>query len=319
MDQHTHGTRRAVLAVSLFLAAALLPLALSPAARAEGEVTRFETPAAALQAVVAALEKGDRAAMTAIFGPDLEDIAQDDRDPAVQAARKAFVEAAKAETRFEARGGKDRVVAILGPQAWPFPIPLVKEEGGWRFDTAAGKDEVYARRIGANELTAIDLCKEYVAAQVAYASKDRDGDEVREYAQKFLSTPGTRDGLYWPADTSKGEEESPFGPLVQPFEDFVKAREAGATPAPFHGYVWRILLGQGANAPGGAHSYLINGNMLAGFALVGVPAQYRETGVMTFLVSNHGTIYQKDLGEKSLETAKAMETFDPDDTWTEIE
>jgi hypothetical protein len=272
-----------------------------------------------MEAVVAAIEKGDKAAMTALFGPDLEDLAQDDRDPAVQSARKAFVEAARAKTVFSPQGGPDRVIAVLGPQSWPFPIPLVKGDGGWRFDTAAGKDEIFARRIGTNELTAIEVLKEYVAAQVEYATKDRDGDQVREYAQSLLSAPGTHDGLYWPADVSQGEEESPLGPLVEPYEAYVQAREAGTPPIPFHGYVWRILKAQGASAPGGAHSYLINGNMIAGFALVGVPAQYRQTGVMTFLVSHHGTIYQKDLGEGSLDAVKAMEAFDPDGTWTEVD
>ncbi|MFV1959416.1 MAG: DUF2950 family protein, partial [Planctomycetota bacterium] len=221
--------------------------------------------------------------------------------------------------RLVFEGSEEKKTLVIGPKAWPLPVPLVRrKDGTWCFDAAQGREEMRIRRIGRNELRAIDLCKAYLAAQVEYASKDRDGDELAEFAQRLVSRPGRRDGLYWPADPEKGEEFSPVGPLIASLVTDAPKLGGDKDAAPFGGYYWKILTGQGSHAPGGAHSYVINGNMIAGCALVGVPAKHGETGMMTFLVSNHGKIYQKDLGAKSLETAKAMKVFDPDDTWTVV-
>ena len=195
----------------------------------------------------------------------------------------------------------------------------VRKEGEtWRFDTAAGKEELLNRRIGKNELNAIQLCHAYVEAQREYASQDWDGDGVLEYAQRIVSTKGKWDGLYWEA--AEDEVKSPLGPLV------AKAVLEGYTPkgpgdkrAPYHGYYYKILKAQGKNAPGGAYSYIINGHMVAGFALVAYPAEYGSSGIITFTVNQRGIVYQKDLGKKTREIAEAMNTFDPDKTWQKVD
>ena len=238
---------------------------------------------------------------------------QSGRDPQVQKDRAAFVAAAGKKLTFEEKDGK--VTLVVGTEEWPFPVPLVQSGAKWHFDAVEGREEILARRIGRNELVAIRVCRDYAAAQVEYASKDRDGDKVREYAQHLISTAGTHDGLWWPA--VEGGEASPLATELAPYREYL-ANPSGV-PVPFNGYFWRILTAQGEHAPGGAYSYVINGNMIAGFALIGVPAVYRNTGVMTLVVSNHGTIYQKDLGPTTLEAAKAITTFDPDETWSEVE
>jgi hypothetical protein len=205
----------------------------------------------------------------------------------------------------------DRAVVLIGPDAWPFPIPLVRSGTDWRFHTAEGIEEIVNRRIGANELTTIAACRFYLAAQRQYASKIRDASGVRKFAQRLVSTSGKQDGLYWDPAVANGEE-SPFGPNIAEF--LRSGRKAGE---PYHGYYYRILTRQGATVPGGRYSYVINGNMIAGFALVAFPAEYGNTGVMTFLVSHHGKVYQKDLGARTVEIAKAMQEYNPDATWTE--
>ena len=203
------------------------------------------------------------------------------------------------------------------PTAGPFPFPWSKQDGQWLFDVEAGKEEILNRRIGANELGAIQVCRAYVQAQREYASADRNGDEVLEYAQHLRSTPGAHDGLYW--STRTGDELSPLGPLV------AQARGEGYRQqtkiltdeqSPYHGYYFRILTRQGKHAPGGKYNYIINGHMIAGFALVAWPAEWGNTGVMTFIVNQRGKVYQKNLGPKTPSIAKAMTTYDPDTTWT---
>ena len=182
---------------------------------------------------------------------------------------------------------------LIGDQAWPFPIPLVKDKEAWRFATEEGADEIVNRRIGGNERNAIVVLRAYIDAQRQYASRDRDGDGVLQYALKLGSTPGRHDGLYWPADAAKGEEPSPFGPLVAESAAYLKGHKEGDA---YRGYHFRILTRQGKHAPGGAYSYVINGRMIAGFAMVAYPARYGDSGVMTFIVSNNGRIYERDLG-----------------------
>jgi hypothetical protein len=208
--------------------------------------------------------------------------------------------------------GNDRQVLLIGEQAWPLPIPLVREQGAWRFATEQGIDEIVNRRIGANERNAITVLRAYLDAQKEYAARDRNGDGVLQYAQKLASAPGKHDGLYWAADDNKGEEASPFGPLVAQSAGYLKGHVAGD---PYRGYHFRILTRQGKSAPGGAYNYVINGRMIAGFAMVGYPDAYGESGVMTFIVSNSGRIYQKNLGRATTKLAAAMTAYNPDATW----
>jgi hypothetical protein len=208
----------------------------------------------------------------------------------------------------------------LGADGWPFPIPLVKQNGRWWFDTAAGSEEILDRRIGRDEMGAIAVCQAYVAAQREYAGQDRVGDGVLGYAQFLRSTPGRHDGLFWPAQP--GEELSPLGPLIA--QARVEGYHHSASMlndelAPYHGYYFRILTRQGKHAPGGRYNYVINGRMIAGFALVAWPAVWGNTGVMTFVVNQQGQVYQKNLGPKTAQLAKNITTYDPDDSWTPAE
>jgi hypothetical protein len=213
-----------------------------------------------------------------------------------------------------APGENGAMIVLIGREAWPMPVPLVEEAAGWRYDTAAGLEELDDRRIGRNELAAIELGRTYAEAQLAYAALDRDGDQVLEYAQRLASTEGTRDGLYWPP--GEDGEVSPLGPLVAAADDYLKEfRKAGE---PYHGYYFKILKEQGANPPGGAYGYVINGNMISGFALVGWPAACGRSGVMTFVVSHQGKVYEKDLGPDTAKLAEAMTAYDPDATWSEV-
>jgi hypothetical protein len=286
------------------------PAAAAPAAQPAPKT--FASKEEAAKALIEAAEKNDDAALTALAGGGAADVVQSGRDPEVAKDRAAFAAAAKKKLTFEQRDGD--VVLVVGDEEWPFPIPLVEEDGKWSFDAEEGRQEILARRIGGNELHAIKACRAFVAAQVEYASKDRDGDKVREFAMRLISTPGQKNGLYWPS--APGEDASPLADEMAPYTAYVADPARG--PAPFHGYYWRILTAQGAHAPGGAHSYVINGNMIAGCALVAVPAVYRNTGVMTLIVSHHGTVYQRDLGAGTLEVARCIEAFDPDPSWTEV-
>jgi hypothetical protein len=210
------------------------------------------------------------------------------------------------------------VTLEIGADGWPFPIPLIKKDGQWFFDTAAGKEEILARRIGMDETGAMNVCNAYVEAQREYASQDRLGDGVLAYAQFLRSTPGTHDGLFWPTN-QPGEELSPLGPLVAQarVEGYQRtAKMLNDEQAPYHGYYFKILTRQGKPAPGGKYNYIINGRMIAGFALVAWPAEWGNTGVMTFIVNQQGSVYQKNLGPKTVKIAKAITTYDPDDTWT---
>jgi hypothetical protein len=275
---------------------------------------RFTSPEKAVAALVAATKAGDRAAVDTIFGPDVKDLLSGDpRQDAIE-----FAAFAKSIGKFAhlAKRADDRYVLDIGGQNWPLPIPLVKSDGSWFFDTLAGKDEILSRRIGEDELTVIGVCHTYVQAQREYASEDRDGSGVLKFASKLKSSEGKKDGLYWPAGPD--EEKSPFGPLV------AEARAEGygpkdGKPEPFHGYRFKVLTGQGPSAPGGAFSYTINGNMIAGFALVAYPAHWGESGVMTFIVNQWGRVYERNLGENSAEIAAEMTDFDPDSDWNPVE
>jgi len=285
-----------------------------PLAAAAAPQETFATPEAAVEALMAALKADTDSAMLAIFGEEHKDLIVSS-DRAATSATRAKILAAMQTLRVLQEPGPDRRVLVIGDQAWPVPIPLVRAGDRWRFATEEGEDELINRRIGGNERSAIYVLNAYIDAQRAYAARDRDGDGVLQYAQKLASTAGKHDGLYWPADAAKGEEASPFGPLIAESADYLKGRVAGD---PYRGYHFRILTRQGKSAPGGAYSYVINGRMIAGFALVAYPAEYGKGGVMTFIVSHNGKVYEKDLGRNSAQIGAKMTTFDPGAGWKEV-
>jgi hypothetical protein len=285
-----------------------------PVVAAGAEQKTFATPDEAVDALLAALKADDDAALVAIFG-DAHKTLIITPDRAANSANRAKAVAAMQTYRLLEEPTKDRRVLLIGDQAWPLPIPLVRVGERWRFATEEGEDEIVNRRIGANERSAIKVLRAYLDAQKDYAERDRNGDGVLQYAQRLGSTPGKHDGLYWPADAAKGEEASPFGPLVAESAAYLKGHHSGD---PYRGYHFRILTRQGKSAPGGAYSYVINGRMIAGFAMVAYPAQYGESGVMTFIVSHNGKVFEKDLGQNSAETGAKMTTFDPGAGWKEV-
>ncbi len=273
----------------------------------------FETPDAAVRALVERLEADDDAGLGELFGKEFEKLANPDE---VQGrAERATVLDALNEMYTLNDLSDGRKELIVGEAAWPFPIPLENDEGLWRFDTAAGVQEILNRRVGRNELGAIESLNAYVDAQIEYAGEDHDGDQVLEYAQRVLSTPGQRDGLYWKVDPNSGEPPSPLDWFVVESEIDIENREAGS---PFMGYHFKVLTRQGDHVPGGRYDYVINGNMIAGFAMVAYPVEYGNTGVMTFVVNHQGVIRQKDLGEFADLVAGAMEVYNPDGSWSEV-
>lgn len=274
----------------------------------------FETAEAAAARLVAAYEKNDDNSFKSLMGPGNDDIVQDGRDPTVRTYRAAIAAAAQEKLLLE-KQADGRILLVVGSNGYPLPLSLVSTAGKWRVDAAAGRQELLARRIGENEIDAICIALSYADAQVAYAAQDRNDDGVKEYAQLLASTPGQRDGLYW--DAAEAGEQSPAGPGLTPL---VEARQPeGSAQPPYGGYYWRVLTAQGPSAPGGEYSYVINGRMIAGFALLAVPASYRTTGVASFLVSNHGKVYEADLGPDTLEIASKIEVFNPDDSWQPVD
>jgi Protein of unknown function (DUF2950) len=279
----------------------------------QGAERLFPTPEEAVAALVQAVQNGDRPTVAAIVGPEFAELIEGQGAEANAADRERFLEAARRATVLRP-DGDDRRTLEVGLEAWPLPAPLVREAGGWRFDGAEGVEAVKDRIVGRNELEAIRVLRAYVDAQVAYASEDRDGDAVLAYAQRLASTPGAHDGLYWPV--AGAEEPSPFGPFlaaagVQP--------ESRDPVTPYYGYFFRIMTRQGDNAPGGAYDYIINGNMIAGFAMVAWPAIYGESGVMTFVVNQSGTVLERDMGSETDEIGPKMLTYNPDAGWLPVE
>ena len=273
----------------------------------------YNTPQAAVDALVAAAKADDEKAALAVFGKAGEDIISSGDKVSDDAIRKRFVESYDAKHQI-AMDGDAKATLVIGQNDYPFPVPLVRKAGLWSFDTEAGRREVLVRRIGRNELNAIQTSLAYVDAQDEYAAKDR-GAGVGVYAQRFVSEPDKKNGLYWP--TAAGEEESPLGELFAAASK--QGYRAGEGRTPYHGYYYKILTKQGPAAPGGAHDYVVNGKMIGGFALVAYPAEYRNSGVMTFLVNYDGTVYQKDLGRDTTALAEEMTTYNPDKTWTKAD
>lgn len=287
------------------------------AAAAPPAQKRFPTAEDAAKAFVEAVKSRDTRAMLAILGSDAKPLIASGDPVRDRQTRERFVQAF-AEASRVAGEGEDRAVFILGKDEWPFPIPLVKEAGGWRFDTAAGRDEIVNRRVGQNELSTIQVCLAYVDAQREYYRRNPAGGNLLEYAQKFASATGKRDGLYW--ETKPGEAPSPLGSLVARArgEGYARGGQTGGAPTPYWGYYYRIIKEQGTAAPGGAYEYMVRGHMIGGFALVAFPAEYGVSGVMTFMVNHDGVVYQKDLGPRTASIAKGITKFNPDDTWKKV-
>ena len=294
----------------LVLTAAICDLCYS----AEMKQKSFSSAADAVKAAVAAAKSNDDKELLAIFGPQAKDLISSGDAVADKQRRAQFLKAYDEKNRLVAEG--ENTIVVIGKDEWPFPIPLVKKGDSWIFDTAKGREEILNRRIGENELYTIQSLLAVVDAQREYAMKDRDKNGLLEYAQKFVSDPGKRNGLYWEAKTD--EPQSPLGPIMtQARSEGYKKQESGGPP-PYHGYYYKILKAQGKNAPGGAYSYLVKGKMIGGFALVAYPAQYGNSGVMTFIVNHDGKVFQKNLGKNTAAVAAAMKEYNPDKTWAEV-
>jgi len=284
----------------------------APASSAVKQRT-FASLEEAASALVDALRTGDPKALLAVLGAHGKELISSGDPVADRRYRERFVTEYDEEHRFEGGGGK--VVLSVGHEDFPFAIPLVPDGVNWRFDTAAGKEEILNRRIGQNELNTIQVVLAYVDAQHEYYARDPDKSGGLEYAQKFASSPGQRDGLYWPV--RPGEPQSPLGPFVAGARSEGYSKRSSA-PVPYWGYYYRILTAQGKNAPGGAYDYLAHGRMIGGFAIVAYPAQWGVSGVMTFVANHEGVVYQKDLGPNTAAIARAMKEFNPDSTWQKV-
>ncbi len=319
----------AVLLLSLgLLQAGAAVAAQKPAQEGAQKQTLFATPEDAVKALVSTAKANDQGALTAIFGPNREKLLSGDPVEDKNALERFAANLEKSAKLDKVNDAK--FTLLIGPEGWPFPIPIVKEQNGWRFDTAAGLEEILNRRIGDNELSAIMTCRAYVLAQWEYFTEatGTSEDGLAVYAQKFISTPGKRDGLYW--ETAEGAKPSPLGNLVaearaegypaSSAQGAAAGKEGAPAPkpkhSPYYGYYFRILTRQGPHAPGGKFSYIINGNMIAGYALVAYPDKWGSSGVMTFIVNQQGRVYEKNLGPNTGAIAGAMTEYDPDPSWT---
>jgi hypothetical protein len=273
----------------------------------------FASPEEAVKTLIDTVKAGNLDALLAIFGKEGQDLIASSDPATARMNQQVFTAAVREQWRLE-DDGANRKTLVIGNEEWPFPVPLVKDANAWRFDTAAGKEEVLARRIGRNELSAIDTSRAYVTAQQRYAQQGHDGKAAGLFAAKFQSDPGKQNGLYWPA--ARGQKRSPLGDLVG--QAAAEGRPVGGDrpqPSPFHGYYFKILTSQGAAAPGGAKSYIVKGEMSGGFALVAWPAEYNATGIMTFVVGQDGIVREKDLGPSTDATARKMTVYNPDSSW----
>ncbi len=307
------GWLRMITRLALILTAVFLSV---PSLAATARQKTFDSPEKAVHALVNSLKKADRASVKVILGPGSEKLISGD-EIADRRIRERFLSAYDEMQRLD-REGKSRAVLVIGQNEWPFPIPIVRKNKRWRFDTQAGIQEIINRRIGANELDTIQTCLAFIDAELEYAMNDYPGNGMREYAARFWSDPGKKNGLYW--QTAEGEEPSPLGEL------FAKARsegyaekKSGEGPSPFHGYFYRILTAQGEQANGGAYDYLVNGHLIGGVALIAYPAKYGVSGIMSFIVNHEGIVYQKDLGRKTAETASVLKLFNPGPGWKKVE
>ena len=286
----------------------------SPAAAPKQET--FSSPGEAVEAMIRAAGSHDIKSLLSFFGPDSRDIVSSGDPVADRSGRETFVSLYQEKNRLEESADR-KMVLYVGSEDWPFPIPVVKEDGSWRFNAKEGREEILARRIGRNELNSIQVCLAYVDAQREYALKDRDNDGLLEYAQKFNSDRGKKNGLYWKAE--RDGEQSPLGLLVAAAQKEGYGEPSSGNSSPYHGYYYRILNGQGKHAKGGEYGYVANGSMIGGFALVAYPAQYGSSGIMSFIVNHDGMVYQQDMGRGTEKAALAMKVFDPDSSWKKVE
>ena len=294
-----------------------LVLACTAVAFAAPQAKRFASLDDAVNALIGALRSFDQKALGDILGPEGRSLVSSGDDVADHNASQRFVAEYDKAHRLEGGGGK--VVLYVGADDFPFPIPLVPDGPSWRWDADAGREEILNRRIGRNELSAIQVCLAYVDAQREYYSQSHTRGGILEYAQRIASSPGKHDGLYWP--TKSDEPPSPLGPLVTRAQATGYARGSGSASGrvPFHGYFYRTLLRQGPHAPDGAYDYVVGGHMIGGFGLVAYPAVYGNSGVMTFIVNHDGVVYQKDLGPTTERVATKIDAFDPDGTWKRVD
>ena len=275
----------------------------------------FPSAEEAVKAAIAAARSNDDKEMLAIFGADARDLISSGDPVADKSRRERFLKAYEEKNQLVREA--DNMVLVVGKEDWPFPIPLVKKGNGWVFDTEQGKEEIVNRRIGENELSAIQVILAIVDAQREYVMKDRDGNGLLEYAQKFRSDPGRKNGPYW--EPKAGEEQSPLGPIVaQARSEGYKRQASSDKPIPYHGYYYKLLTAQGKSAPGGAYDYVVKGKLIGGFALVAHPAGYGNSGVMTFVVNHDGKVFEKDRGNDTESVAAAMKEYNPDSTWAEV-
>ncbi len=304
--------------MAAFLGMVIVVFAWSMPAFGASQQMLFASPEDAVNSLIKAIQAKDKAILNLIFGPSGQELRSGDE---VQDDSE-FNELSRhlSEKTSLVKESDRKLLLHVGKEDWPFPIPIVKDNDHWFFDTEAGKEEILNRRIGENELTAILVCKSYVSAQREYFLKDWDGDGVMAYAQKLRSDPGKRNGLYWKA--AKGEAVSPLGELVAKarMEGYRKSKAAfkEEKPEPFHGYYFKILTRQGRGTPGGKYNYVINGNMVGGFALAAFPSNWGKSGIMTFIVNQQGKIYQKNLGPNTLKIARGMQSYRPNETWTAV-
>jgi hypothetical protein len=300
---------------AVFAVAIVAGLALASCAPA-AETGTFQSAEDAVKGLIDTTKAGELDDLVALFGPEGREIVSSS-DPATgRRNRDVFLAAVAQRWRLEDRDATTKEL-IVGNEDWPFPIPLVKSEQGWRFDAAAGKEEILARRIGRNELAVIDVCRAYVRAQRAYARTGHDGKPAGRYAQRFNSAPGKQDGLYWPS--TPGQPRSPLGDLVAAASGDGYDLAARKSPEPFHGYQFRILTAQGPAARGGEMDYVTKGDMSGGFALIAWPVQYDATGVMTFIVNADGVVHEQDLGPDTAKAAAAITRYDPDSAWRPVD
>ncbi len=301
--------------------AALLAVFLSgtqgqAAASKSSKQLSFATAEEAVRVLTDAARAKDTKAMLAIFGPEGKGAIISDDEAVNKDLFERFVKAFQEKMRLD-MSTDNKAFLYVGNNEWPFPVPIVKKGDRWSFDTKDGRTEILHRRIGRNELSAVQACLAYVDAQKDYARMAGEKDGTTRYARKFMSDPGTRNGLYW--ETKEGEEPSPMGLfMARARKEGREPKTAGGKPVPYHGYFYRILTGQGKNAPGGAYDYTVSDRMIGGFALIAWPAQYGVTGVMTFVVNQDGVVYQKNLGRNTAKTAGAVKTFDPDASWKRV-
>jgi hypothetical protein len=314
LDANRNKSIRQRVRLTLHTALALTFVCAVASSVALAQQKSFSSAEEAVEAAVTAARNNNEKEMVAIFGAGAKGLLFS-ADPVADKQRREEFLAAYAESHRLVTEGQDTIL-LVGKQEWPLPIPLVRRNNVWVFDTEKGKEEILNRRIGENELYTIQTLLAVVDAQREYAMEDRDRDGLLEYAQKFVSDPGKKNGLYWEA--KPGERQSPLGPIMARARSEGYKGQASTTAPPYHGYHYRMLTAQGKNAPGGAYSYLVKGKMIGGFAVVAYPAEYGNSGVMTFVVNHDGKVFQKDLGKNTVATGKSLKEYNVDSTWSEV-